>query len=438
MTRTIAFSLVLFTLGLNGIPQDISVTFTGTGAATRVDSVTATNLTTHQSVTLPGNETLVLNVKSGIQTVSELPDKGIVYPNPFSGRATITAPSEKPQSVNIKAINLFGQVVAQTDADIQPGKNEFSLSVSASGIYLVILTYDEGTAAYKVICTGTAETGNSIHYLGPVSNNPNNHDHHNPHNTPALKTFYSGYALGYTTGEVIHYRFRSGVYTSILTDSPAFSKNYEVVFADCADPDGKKYSIVKIGTQTWMAENLAWLPSVNPPGDASETGSRYYVYNYDGGYESVGAAKADEHYAAYGVLYNWVAAKTACPGGWHLPADTEWMMLETYLGMSQSEADSTGWRWSGSVGRALKYNSVWDNQGYGSNSSGFGALPGGNYAWNYSWHFQGVGFNAEFWSSSEGGAPYAWGRYLGDIMLDGVGRGKYEQTWGLSVRCLQN
>jgi len=36
---------------VTGIAQNISVTFTGTGAATQIDSVTATNLTTNQSVT---------------------------------------------------------------------------------------------------------------------------------------------------------------------------------------------------------------------------------------------------------------------------------------------------------------------------------------------------------------------------------------------------
>jgi len=45
---------------MNSFGQNISVTFTGTGAATQIDSVIATNLTTNQSVTLPGNETLIL------------------------------------------------------------------------------------------------------------------------------------------------------------------------------------------------------------------------------------------------------------------------------------------------------------------------------------------------------------------------------------------
>ena len=31
-----------------------------------------------------------------------------------------------------------------------------------------------------------------------------------------------------------------------------------------------------------------------------------------------------------------------CPDGWHIPSDEEFMELEMFLGMSESEANSTG------------------------------------------------------------------------------------------------
>jgi len=49
----------------------------------------------------------------------------------------------------------------------------------------------------------------------------------------------------------------------------------------------------------------------------------------------------------YGALYNWYAvddARGLAPAGWHVPTDEEIMELEMYLGMSQSQADSAGWR----------------------------------------------------------------------------------------------
>src|SRR5690554_6744787 len=99
------------------------------------------------------------------------------------------------------------------------------------------------------------------------------------------------------------------------------------------DPrDGNVYKIITIGDQVWMAENLAYLPSVNMVADGSEdaAGSYYYVYGYDG--TNVADAKATGNYATYDVLYNWTAAMNACPDGWHLPSDAEWTELTDYLG----------------------------------------------------------------------------------------------------------
>jgi uncharacterized protein (TIGR02145 family) len=80
--------------------------------------------------------------------------------------------------------------------------------------------------------------------------------------------------------------------------------------------DGHEYKTIQIGTQTWMAENLAYLPTTTPITTWSNTEPCYYVYDY----------------AKYGVLYNWTAALTACPTGWHLPSDAEWTVLLNYLG----------------------------------------------------------------------------------------------------------
>ena len=112
------------------------------------------------------------------------------------------------------------------------------------------------------------------------------------------------------------------------------------------------YNWARIGQQVWMAENLAFLPSVSPLINFSETEPIYYIYGYNG--SLVSEAKAASNYTRYGVLYNWQAAIAACPAGWHLPGDDEWKLLETYLGMSQQDLGNEGFRASGSVGNKLK------------------------------------------------------------------------------------
>jgi uncharacterized protein (TIGR02145 family) len=189
------------------------------------------------------------------------------------------------------------------------------------------------------------------------------------------------------------------------------------------DPrDGTRYKTVQIGNQIWMAENLKYLPSVSPSNVGSETDPYYYVYGYQG--TDILAAKATDNYKTYGVLYNWTAATTACPAGWHLPSDAEYKTLEKYLGMTEAEADLTGWRSSGDVGTKLK----------SGGSSGFNALMSGYRYTGGS--FSNMGSYTHFWSSAASGSS-AWRRDLG-TSYSTVYRSTSSKASGFSVRCIRD
>ncbi len=80
--------------------------------------------------------------------------------------------------------------------------------------------------------------------------------------------------------------------------------------------DGKIYITVKIGNQTWMAENLNFT-----------TAEGSWCYENDSTYCE-----------KYGRLYSWETAREVCPAGWHLPSKSEFETLLSNVGGSGSNA----------------------------------------------------------------------------------------------------
>ncbi|MDA3930317.1 MAG: FISUMP domain-containing protein, partial [Prolixibacteraceae bacterium] len=205
-----------------------------------------------------------------------------------------------------------------------------------------------------------------------------------------------------------------------------------IVYGELTDSrDNQKYKTVEIGKQTWMAENLAYLPSVSPSSTVDDNDPYYYVYDYQG--TSVSEAKETNNYSTYGVLYNWPSATDVCPSGWHLPTDDEWKHLEMYIGMSQSEADNIAWRGT-NEGTKLKATSGWVSNGNGTDDFGFSALPGGGNDGS----FYLVGDLGLWWSSTVKYPTHAWYRNM-RYDDESVARSYYgSRSDGASVRCVRN
>jgi len=135
------------------------------------------------------------------------------------------------------------------------------------------------------------------------------------------------------------------------------------VFTDSRD--NKTYKTIKIGEQTWLAENL----------DYEMKGSECYNHN-------------PENCQEYGRLYHWEPALKACPSGWHLPKDYEWVTLADYVGSN--------------AGIKLKSKSGWDSNG--TDEYGFSALPSGTGKSDGS--FIMLGKYGYWWSIGEGTDAY--------------------------------
>jgi uncharacterized protein (TIGR02145 family) len=165
--------------------------------------------------------------------------------------------------------------------------------------------------------------------------------------------------------------------------------------------DGKSYKWVKIGEQYWMAENL----------NHNATGSKCYD-------------NLESNCTTYGRLYNWAAAKNACPTGWHLPSEAEWTTLTDFVGGSST------------AGTKLKSASGWNNNGNGTDDYGFAALPGGYYHLSDA-VFLVVGKSGYWWSSTEYNASIAWYQDM-DYSYAYVGGSNNDKANFISVRCLKD
>lgn len=177
--------------------------------------------------------------------------------------------------------------------------------------------------------------------------------------------------------------------------------------------DGKTYNTIQIGNKWWMSENLNY-----------ETPEGSWCYD-----------KLASECEKYGRLYNWTIAANICPPGWHLPTDDEWKNLEISIGMTQSDADTTGWRNTAELGIKLKATNGWKNNGNGNDESGFTALPAGGYDNNG--NFGGSGSYTYFWTSTNISSISVLGRLL-NYAESGIKRTSGSKTFAYSIRCLKN
>jgi len=203
--------------------------------------------------------------------------------------------------------------------------------------------------------------------------------------------------------------------------------------------DSNRYATVQIGNQCWMQENLAYLPSVYPSSSTSSSNLRYYVYDYQG--TIVDSAKSTLNYQTYGVLYNWPAANTACPDGWHLPSNGEyctlWHLFDqtvncTYFGHTGTNIGGT----LKTTGTIQDSTGLWNAPNMGAtNESGFSVLPGG-FIGDGQVTFTSIFGWGGFWSSS---APSA-GKWMwaAQSSVEDIYNMSLNRDGALSVRCLKD
>tara|TARA_Y100000310_G_scaffold155967_1_gene155415 strand:- start:216 stop:980 length:765 start_codon:yes stop_codon:yes gene_type:complete len=244
----------------------------------------------------------------------------------------------------------------------------------------------------------------------------------------------------------------------------------------CRDGDGNYYKQVKIGTQTWMAENLKTTKysdgtSIPIVTDTSWSGLTTHACCYPGAHytmlsdptlvnSSSGSNVNDLTlgHTGFGMLYNGYAVSEAnglAPIGWHVPSKTEYVELEEYLedngygyggsgtDFAKSLANNSGWVESGTSGHI-------GNDQASNNSTGLTLVPSGyrDYANNA---FYGLGdslagsdagrSSVVLWTGTiypYAGRLYGWNTKYAYDQNTVSERGIIHRKSGYAVRCIKD
>lgn len=201
------------------------------------------------------------------------------------------------------------------------------------------------------------------------------------------------------------------------------------------DVEGNTYKTIKIGTQTWMAENLKTTKFTDNTAIPIVTGNSEWIGRTEPGCSWYANDTANKQ--LYGVIYNWYALKTGklCPAGWHVPADSEYDTLEMYLGMPPAQIILWGGRGT-DQGAKMKSATGWAMGENGTNTSGFTALPGG-YRYAADGSYNSIGVLSYWWSFTEEDLNTAWYRRLDGNTTD-IYRATTVKSAGKYVRCIMD
>jgi len=409
--------LLLISVTLNAV--NYTVNFTGSGAATTVENVTVQNLTQATTVTVPAGSVLVLSDQpNAVEQVTSSNEAIRVYPTGVEGKYSLSFYSKNTGITQINVYSIDGRKIAGIATNLQVGVNTFQLLLP-KGLYALQVS-GNGYAYSSKMTNQSGTTGKTgIAYIGSS---------HSETSTPQKsKNAFPTIQLNYKEGDRILYKGISGNFGTIITDLPVASKTINFVFEECKDASGNYYSIVKIGSQTWMAENLKTTKYRN--GDEIIN----FTNNSDWGMYPISSWCNYNNDASNGInlgkLYNWYAAsdsRNITPVGWHVATDTDWTQLTTFLGGENTsggklkETDLTHWGTPNSSA---------------TNESGFTALPCGSRL--TSGQFDNLGINGNWWSLTENGVNYAWYRYLTKGSATVV-RDYYNKNVGFAIRCIKD
>jgi|GEM_PF-1148561 len=387
-----------------------------------------------QTITIaPKSVTAVIDAQTKVYGTST--DPALTYtPSGLLGSDVLTGSLSRVAGENVGNYPITGTLsnpnysVTYTGANLTITKATPSITITNPG------TKDSKTdaSAFALVSTILPPTGAAVSYSVGSSTACSV-------STSGLVSFVSDGNSGYVAGDCsITVSQAANANGSAATQTASFRIDGMLFPGRTLD---QNYRTVKIGTQTWMAENLNYGTQLNgtPTGSNQNDNSQVEKYCYG---DDVASCAAD------GGLYQWAEAmllpsacltasapgcggtvnsslhQGLCPAGWHIPKSTEWNTLASYL---------NGYTVAGG---ALKTTGTtqWSSPNTSAtNSSGFSALPAGYRG--ESGGFGQHGNTSFFWEANESSPTTAFVRDL-ESSNESLYPSNITKTTGVSVRCL--
>ncbi|HAJ79910.1 MAG TPA: hypothetical protein DCO75_09070 [Fibrobacteres bacterium] len=215
--------------------------------------------------------------------------------------------------------------------------------------------------------------------------------------------------------------------------------------------DSKVYRTIKIGSQTWMAQNLNFGTMVNSSYNLNVANSQKYCNDdiplqcdtLGGLYQWAYAMSLDSSYNRTSAASKILTKHTGiCPTGWHVSTTAEWDTLKKFVNTAQGNDSLTS--------MYLKATDGWDDKvgfGAGTDNYGFRAISsGGRYYAGYmnayttrtdsSYFGWCCSFRGMFWTTSQSDTSATFIDMSDDRKA--VSKISSSKVYGLCLRCLKD
>ncbi len=419
--RTGAFLAITVISILSLQAQDYLISFEASSDTLTLESVIVENLTQGTILEMKGDE--VLHLKGVVPVFEIISDNeaGIItfYPNPMKEYARMQFVLPEPGETRVNLYDLSGRQILQTRDKLANGEHIYGIQGLEEGIYFVRIISGKYSYSGRIISSGSKKGNAQVVYENTMAIREKQLDPKETKGTNEEKVFQ------YTTGDILKLTGIAGKYRTVMTVVPTEGKPITFSFIACTDKDLNNYSIVQIGLQTWMAENLKTTKYNDGTAINNLTDATAWSYQYSPAYCWWGNDEANKD--VYGALYNWFAVNTGklCPSGWRVSTDNDWKALEGYI---TGDSDANKLKETGTT--------HWPSPNSGAtNATGFTALPGGHRGDLGS--FYAKGSNGQFWCNTEYSYSNAWNRGIINEFSTVV-RKDNSKVSGMSVRCLKN